>query len=52
MAEHFLLHIEFFARHQIEPRKNARQQRAQILLDVFRGGGGDQIAHLAVQFIQ
>src|SRR3972149_1779934 len=48
MAEHFLLHIEFFARHQIEPRESARQPRAQILLDVFCRGSVDFFAPHAI----
>ena len=50
--QHFSLHIEFFARNQVELGKTLRQQCPRILLEILGRAAGDGLVQLGGEFIQ
>src|SRR5882672_188416 len=51
-SEHRGLHVELLARRQIEPRERGRQQRLEVLLQVFRGARGEEFADSRAQVFE
>jgi hypothetical protein len=50
--EHFALHVEFLARHQIEAAEGRQQQGTQILLKIGCRAAGKDLLHLAVDLFK
>ena len=46
------LHVEFLARHEVEPGKHAGKQGADVFFDVGSRAGGDDGAQVLAEFVE
>src|SRR5437868_6457591 len=51
-CEHLYLHVVFLAAHQLHAREGARQQAAEVLLQVLRGIGGGHLGQAGGEVAQ
>jgi len=50
--EHLALHVEFLARHQVEPAERRGEQRAQVPLEIRSRAAGEDFPHLLVDLFK